>query len=186
MLTKSYGRPKSINKTFLRVGGPFPPPWDDCKKGEIVLVLQKKDNKIWLLRKRHYPPKVYRLPTGGIEINEDINTALFRELKEETGLDIPPTEFLGIIYYEFITKARQKAYFSSYIFRYFPINKDLKPTDESERISDTIWVEPASLKRISETIKSQTNYKKPLPFGERSDWCKFRSAIHWEVYKLLS
>ncbi len=185
-LIKLYGKPMVTTKQIVNVTKPFPPAWEDKRKGEVVMVLQRKDGKIWLIRKKHYPATIYRLPSGGINISETINFALIREFREETNLDVKPKKFLEVIYHEFVTKLKKRAFFASYIFLFSPINKVIRPDEKTERISRTIWVEPTYLKKLYKKIKSKTNYKKSLSFGERADWCNFRSIVHQEVYKLIT
>ena len=138
------------------------------------------------MRKNHYPTKVYRLPSGGIEKNESIISALKRELKEETGLEITPKKFIEVVRYEFITKSSEKAFFTSYIFLFYPVDeRSLKPDKKGERISDSSWVGINNLKSLEKVIKDCINYEKPLVYGGRENWCKFRSIIHGEVCKQL-
>lgn len=61
----------------------------------VRAVLFDNNNKIALLKvsKMNY----YKLPGGGIENNEDEETALKRECKEETGCDIKINESIGRI-----------------------------------------------------------------------------------------
>lgn len=50
------------------------------------------DNKV-LLSKQFGK---YDLPGGGIDLGEDIETAVIREVKEETGIDVSVSKLLGI------------------------------------------------------------------------------------------
>jgi hypothetical protein len=56
------------------------------RRGEVVLIVQKPDDRILLHTKPFYPAGVFRLPTGGLKPEESINDGLVRELYEETGL----------------------------------------------------------------------------------------------------
>ena len=47
-----------------------------------------------LLQEKHW--EVWSLPAGMIEPGESPRQALVREVKEETGLDVAPTEILGV------------------------------------------------------------------------------------------
>ena len=59
------------------------------KRGHHVLIaIFDRDNRLYLSRKRIYPNDVYRLFGGVIESKEDPETAVKRELLEETGLKL--------------------------------------------------------------------------------------------------
>ena len=118
-LKKLYGEPL-LNKFVLPVDKPFPPPWDDERVGEVVMVLQRKDKKIWVMRKDSYPNDIYRLPTGGISRNENIILSLKRELKEETNLELTPKKFSEVVYYEFVSKSGEKSLFLQLYFSLLP------------------------------------------------------------------
>jgi putative (di)nucleoside polyphosphate hydrolase len=55
----------------------------------IGLVILNKDNKIFIGKRLDTPShlsNVWQMPQGGIDAGEDIETALYRELFEETGI----------------------------------------------------------------------------------------------------
>lgn len=47
-----------------------------------------KDGKLVLIAKHSYPPNLYRAPSGGVHPGEDFETAVHREVAEETGCRI--------------------------------------------------------------------------------------------------
>ncbi len=51
-----------------------------------------EDGKI--LMPRQFKTK-YNLPGGGVELGEDLEEALVREVKEETGIDVKPVKLVG-------------------------------------------------------------------------------------------
>jgi 8-oxo-dGTP diphosphatase len=59
-------------------------------KGSAVVILDKEDNVLLLLRSRksHWMPSKWGLPGGRIEPGEEPEDAAVRETKEETTLDI--------------------------------------------------------------------------------------------------
>lgn len=63
-------------------------------KADAVAVLGMYNNKIVLIKQYRYPVGnyIYELPAGLIEGNEDTFTAAKREMFEETGLNLIPTE----------------------------------------------------------------------------------------------
>ncbi len=62
-----------------------------------VAVLVCKDDKFLLVQKPHWGEDSWKLPQGGIDDGEDIESAGFRELKEETG--IVSVEAIGVSKY---------------------------------------------------------------------------------------
>ncbi len=83
----------------------------------VAMLIKNKENKIFL-GKRINSNNSWHIPQGGIEINEDPKIAMFRELKEETGIqnDIDiiacyPNE----IFYEIPQDSRPKSWNNKYI-----------------------------------------------------------------------
>lgn len=68
--------------------------------GGVVIVAQKADGKILLVKQYRYPIKIveYELPAGRLEKGEDPLLAAKRELLEETGYSAQNWESLGFIY----------------------------------------------------------------------------------------
>jgi len=67
-----------------------------------AVAIIKKDNKILFLKRFSYDrsfPNIYCLPGGKVDGGEEIKTALYREVKEETDLDVISDEYIG--YHEF-------------------------------------------------------------------------------------
>ena len=56
----------------------------------VICALHKAQNKLVLINQYRVPINkyIYELPAGLIDNNEDIETSVRRELKEETGLDL--------------------------------------------------------------------------------------------------
>lgn len=63
---------------------------EDNVDAVVICALHKSENKLVLIRQFRVPINnyIYELPAGLIDNNEDIEEAVKRELKEETGLDI--------------------------------------------------------------------------------------------------
>lgn len=56
----------------------------------------KKSGHIYLVKRKHAPGQgLWALPGGFVEPNERLKTAAFRELMEETNIDLPPGLLLG-------------------------------------------------------------------------------------------
>lgn len=54
-----------------------------------LILLRNKQGNYMLGAKSIYPTGIYRMVGGGIEVSEDPNYGAARELKEETGLELP-------------------------------------------------------------------------------------------------
>ena len=62
----------------------------------IASVVLKRDDKILLIKEILESNKEYWIfPGGGVEFGETLEEAAVREMKEETGLDVKITKFLG-------------------------------------------------------------------------------------------
>jgi ADP-ribose pyrophosphatase YjhB (NUDIX family) len=69
--------------------------WSNPVPGAQALV--ERDGRVLLGRRAHDPSAgLWDLPGGFVDEHEHPDEALRRELREETGLEIEPTEFFGI------------------------------------------------------------------------------------------
>lgn len=68
--------------------------------GGVVVVAQKDENTILMVKQYRYPIKqvALELPAGRLEIGEDPDSAIKRELEEETGYIAKTWKSLGHIY----------------------------------------------------------------------------------------
>lgn len=68
--------------------------------GGVVVVAQKDENTILMVKQYRYPIKTVdlELPAGKLEIGEDPDYAIKRELEEETGYVAKTWKSLGFIY----------------------------------------------------------------------------------------
>ncbi len=71
------------------------------RRAEVVFAIQTPTNQVWLHTKANYPDRIYRLPSGGINLAEAVEAALFREVEEETSLTCTVERFLGLLSYQF-------------------------------------------------------------------------------------
>lgn len=87
------------------------------QKNEILLQ-KRSDNQLW------------GLPGGLIEMNETLETAAIREVKEETNLDIEISKFIGVFVNPFMRwKVKDSARVYSFAFLGNVIGGDLKVND---------------------------------------------------------
>ncbi len=147
------------------------------RRGEVLFVLRRGSGEVLLHTKESYPEDLYRLPGGGIDWGECVRTSLFREVFEETQLDVQKEQFLGILTYEFHGHpgADQKAAipFVSYIFVVPEVEGEPVPLDESEKISGFKWVPLEELSQVAAKLRSMPEDD----FGN-PDWGRFRALGH--------
>ena len=78
----------------------------------VVALVLNNQNKILLVKSHKWINNRYSVPGGHVEIGESLSTAIIREVKEETGLEILPKRLFMIqeciksdeLYIYFITK----------------------------------------------------------------------------------
>ena len=144
--------------------------------GEVVMVIRRPGGKVLLSTKEFYPPGVFRLPTGKMNPGEDPESALIREVHEETGFRARGARLLDVIR----CTARNQAEavdFNSYIYILGEIDGEPKSLDPDEQITEFREVEPCELKQIATQLRE-------LPDDWR-DWGQFRAIAHEFVYKKL-
>ena len=70
----------------------------------IAAVIEAKDNTILLMREGDLPyHDCWVIPGGYVKPDETVKQAVVREVKEETGLEVIPKEFLGL-YDDFLSE----------------------------------------------------------------------------------
>lgn len=108
-----------------------------------VYGLLVKDNAVLLVH--HKDEKLYDIPGGGVELDEDLQQALSREGLEEAGWDLTPTRLLFTMN-DWFYHMNEKKFYRTLQFYYEAVgNKVAKPTDP--RI---IFSELVPLKDISQ------------------------------------
>lgn len=181
-LTAEFGTPRQFNK-ILKVKNTFGPVFkNDGRVGEIAMVLINNQNQIWLMGKEHYLEGLLRIPTGGINRNEDPLAALKRELKEETSFDLITAQFIGLINYTIVGTPKEDT-FVSYIFRIQIGDRTPVPTDESEKINQFKTV---GINQLPETAKIWKTLPSPPDKPYYHDWGRFRAILHEVTFDLLS
>ncbi len=148
------------------------------RRGEVVFLIRRTDGLYVTHTKAFYPPGVYRLPSGGIEPGEDLLSALWREVTEETNLSLCIEGFLAIIHYHF-THGKKCLPFTSYLFSLQEREaRTLRATDPDEEITAFRENTLAEIGALAGELVSLS--------GQWRDWGRFRAVAHRVVVELLT
>lgn len=145
------------------------------RRGEVVMAVGRPGHCVLLHRKGWYEPGVFRLLSGGIDLDESVAATLARELEEETGLTLGTTCFLGVLDCHIHYDSREVP-FASYVF-YLPHTEgELKlPRGNAEDISEFRDVPIAELHAVAEDLRHV-----PPP---RTGWGHWRAIAHDFVHE---
>jgi ADP-ribose pyrophosphatase YjhB (NUDIX family) len=146
------------------------------RRGEIVLAIERPGRCLLLHHKGWYEPGVYRLLSGGIEWGEAVETALARELDEETGLSLGTTHLLGVLDCRIAYDSRTVS-FVSYVFHLSRTEGMLQLPQTAEDITEFRDVPIATLPSVAEDLRHV-----PPP---RTGWGHWRAVAHEFVYEML-
>lgn len=146
------------------------------RRGEVVFCVTRADGRIITITCSEYPRGIFRIPTGGIGHSEDIVTAVYREVKEELGLDVEIDEFAGVVRIRF-QHGEEHVMFYSYIFMLVEKGGRLLLDASDDEISE---VREVSIEELSEIVEVLKNIQ-----GKWSDWGKFRYVTSNAVLKIL-
>jgi len=145
------------------------------RRGEVVFCVIK-DKKIITIKSEEYPEGVFRIPTGGIDYNEDIVQALVREVKEELGIDVKIISFKGVIKWNMYHK-KQQVKFYSYLFILEYINGNLLIDALENEVSEVKLCTIKELNYVSQYLLTLVSFW--------SDWGNFRHETTNFVYLSL-
>jgi len=146
------------------------------RRGEVVFCVIRPNGKIITVRSSDYPSGIYRIPTGGIGYNEDIAAAVYRETKEELGLDVEVLNFAGVIKIR-LEYDREHVMFYSYLFILKETGGNILVDASDDEVSEVMEVDMDGLEKVSDSLAE-------IP-GKWNDWGKFRHVTTNAVYKYL-
>jgi len=146
------------------------------RRGEVVFCVIREDGRIIAITCSEYPQGIFRIPTGGIGHGEDIESAVYREVKEELGLDVEIDKFAGVIRIRF-EHSDEHVMFYSYIFLLTEKGGRLLLDASDDEISEVRVVSHDELAEIAEQLNSIQ--------GKWSDWGKFRYVTSKAVHNVL-
>ncbi|MFQ5352219.1 MAG: NUDIX hydrolase [Candidatus Binatia bacterium] len=162
MVADKYGQPKRVT---CRLPSLDFPPVSKRRHGEVCMAIERPNGCFLLQTKRSYPDSVMRLPTGGIHAGEDIESALLREIWEETNLTVTVASFVAAMKYR---DQREESPFRTYVFVARETDGVLASNDPSEGISSWVEARPEELPAYASKLRNI------IPSW--SSWGVFRAA----------
>ncbi|NSW91764.1 MAG: NUDIX hydrolase [Firmicutes bacterium] len=156
---------------------------ENDRKGEVVFCIIRPNGKIITITCEEYPKGIYRIPSGGIGYGEDIENAVFREVKEELGLEVEIIDYIGWLKIEFQykdekIKINEKVIFYSYLFILKEVGGMLLSGALDDEISE---VREVDLKELADIVESLNNIE-----GKWRDWGKFRYVTSKAILDYLT
>ncbi len=147
------------------------------RRAEVLFVISRPNGKILLHTKRHYPPGVFRLFTGGIGLHESVQNALWREVEEETGLDCTLQRFLALSTYCF-RRGDFMARFATYSFHLVTDNEQMPQPRDTVEVACIGETTLSGLPHVAQRLHS-------LAPTKRRVWGQWRAIGHELVYEAL-
>jgi len=120
------------------------------KPNATVAAVIVHQNKFLLVEEIENGKKVFNQPAGHLEANENLITAIKREVLEETGLTLSPDYVSGIYYFH---RPEINLYFLRFCF-VIELDEFLKSSPQDEEIIDTHWLTLEEIKEKSSKLRS--------------------------------
>ncbi len=125
----------------------------------VGIILLNKNNKIFVAKRIDNPKNFWQMPQGGVDEGEDLLTAAYRELKEETSISNVklikeidstltyelPDNLLGIIWKGKYKGQKQKWF----LMRYLGEDKDINIKTTNPEFLEWKWVD---IDKITEIV----------------------------------
>ena len=146
------------------------------RRGEVAFCVIRPNGRIVAITCNEYPKGIYRIPTGGIGHDEDIIAAVFREVKEELGLEVKIRAFGGVVRIRFEHKC-DHVMFYSYIFILDETGGRLLEDASDDEIGG---VREVDLRGLAEIVAGLDAIK-----GKWHDWGQFRYVTSKAVHHFL-
>lgn len=135
------------------------------RRGEVAFCVIRPNGKIITVTCSEYPEGIFRIPTGGIGHKEDILEAVFREAKEELGLETEIEGFLGVLKTKFVYQ-EESCMFYSYLFLLREVSGRLLLDATDDEVSEIREVKIEELEEIARLLRNID--------GKWADWGNFR------------
>ncbi|MEW6399395.1 MAG: NUDIX hydrolase [Bacillota bacterium] len=120
-LIARYGQPRLVDMTQAVSTAEMDMVLDSRKDGrahDVTCFILDGRGQVAVIRKHFHPPGVWRAPSGGIRLHEDVEHGIRREMREETGLDIRLERYLlriSVTFFEEGSRRREQAW-TSHVF----------------------------------------------------------------------
>lgn len=147
------------------------------RRGEVVFCVIRSNGRMIATTCSEYPKDIYRVPTGGIGHDEDILEAVFREVKEELGLEVKIRSFGGVVRIRF-EHENDQVMFYSYIFILDEVGGRLLEDASDDEISE---VRELDMEGLAKIVRSLEGIK-----GKWQDWGQFRYVTSNAVLQHLN
>ena len=149
---------------------------DSDRRAEVVFAIHNDDGRDWVHAKPHYPTHIFRLPSGGVHWDEQVETALLREVEEETGLPVAIERFIGLVEYRF-WRQQSSVKFASYIFALHSL-QDARPVCRAgETISEFRAVSPAACPNCRKLAQLERRPARLGPMAGRGPRPRLRLSV---------
>ena len=137
-----------------------------------VTLLIFRDDQIAVTAKPHYPPGLYRPPSGGVAPGEPFEAGALREAREETGLEIALERYLvrALVRFQY---ADEVVRWTSHVFTARHVGGELAPRDSRE-ITGARWMTLAELEALQ-----------PMLRAAGSSGLAYRAALHEVIFEEL-
>lgn len=149
------------------------------RRAEVLFAITRPSGRVLIHSKPRYPQGLFRLFTGGINPDESVVDALFREVAEETGLVCRVERFLAVCTYAFHHPDPTCRYgFASYMFHLVTENEDAPAPRDLTEIGQIGEIALEGLPAIASHLRSLQ--------GSRVAWGIWRAIGHDIVYEQLT
>ena len=106
--------------------------WEKGRLHDITCFIRKNDGEFVVIQKHQYANSgIYRAPSGGAKIGEPLEIAAYREMFEETGLEVRLLRFVLDMYLDVVCTDRTIPW-RSLVFLAEPTGGKMKPVDTYE------------------------------------------------------
>jgi len=158
-----YGKPRELVMCFPM----HPSEFDNLKvsmrdgRNSDVTLFIFKDDKVVVVAKPWYPEGLYRVPSGGVKPDEDLELSAHREAYEETGVKIELKKYILRIHVTFTcsedpARGQEETKWISHVFTARYVSGDLHPIDTRE-IKKVALMSLKELSSLKEKLLAQNS-----------------------------
>lgn len=145
------------------------------RPGEVAMLIQRAAGWMLLQTKAHYPPGLFRLPTGTVDAGESPEQAMLRELHEEANL--VPSRHQRLLQLDYAVEGGRQD-MSTHLYLIDAHQGQLKSNDPEEAIA--AWRE-APLHELDTVADELMRLD-----GDWRGWGMFRAVLHRLAARVLN